>query len=306
MRGGEKGTILMIALWILAILMLLTVSLAYRASLEIKLSSLTARRIRAREMAREEIYRLARILKNDKNAYDALNEEWALSRGEEPISYTFQDEERKINLNTFPREVLSALPGVGEEIASAIIDWRDTDDIPLPGGAEDIYYISLNPPYHCKNKLLESMEELQAIKGVTPELFRTLESIATIYGHGKLNINTASEETLGVLLTGLGSPLSLRDKIILYRQGLDGIEGSADDNIFDAIMTVKQKLQPNGLIPEEEAAIDTMINRNLIEVKSNCYRVSLKAVLEGKYKCEVKAVLSKNESSPIKIVYWKE
>ena len=296
MRGGEKGTILMIALWILAILMLLTVSLAYRASLEIKLSSLTARRIRAREIAREEIYRLARILKNDKNAYDALNEEWALSRGEEPISYTFQDEERKINLNTFPREVLSALAGVGEEIASAIMDWRDTDDIPLPGGAEDIYYISLNPPYHCKNNLIESMEELQAIKGVTPELFRTLESIATIYGHGKLNINTASEETLGVLLTGLGSPLSLRDKIILYRQ----------DNIFDAITTVKQKLQPYGLIPEEEAAIDTMINRNLIEVKSNCYRVSLKAVLEGKYKCEVKAVLSKNESSPIKIVYWKE
>ena len=297
MKGGEKGTILMIALWILAILMLLTVSLAYRASLEIKLSSLTARRIRAREMAREEIYRLARILKNDQNAYDALNEEWALSRGEEPISYTFQDEERKINLNTFPREVLSALAGVGEEIASAIIDWRDTDDIPLPDGAEDLYYMSLNPPYHCKNKLLESMEELQAIKGVTPELFRTLESIATIYGHGKLNINTASEETLGVLLTGLGSPLSLRDKIILYRQG---------DNIFDAITTVKQKLQPYGLIPEEEAAIDTMINRNLIEVKSNCYRVSLKAVLEGKYKCEVKAVLSKNESSPIKIVYWKE
>ena len=76
--------------------------------------------------------------------------------------------------------------------------------------------------------------------------------------------------------------------------------------MFDSVSTVKDRLQPYGLTPEEQASIDTMINKQLIEVKSSCYRVSLKAGLEGKYKSNVNAVLSKNASGQIKIVYWQE
>lgn len=294
----------MIALWILAILMLLTVSLAYRARMEIRLSSLTSKRIKAQEMVREGIGHIIRILKRDNNEYDALNEEWALSHDEGTINYNILDEERKINLNTASQEVIGAIAGM-EETAPAIIDWRDEDDVPLPGGAEDLYYISLNPPYHCKNKSIESMEEFLAIKGITPELIHAIKPLATVYGHGKLNINTASGDVLEMLLSGLGHPVSLKDKIIHYRQGLDGTEGTGDDNIFESVTTIKDNLNDAiGLTSDEQSAIDSIITNNLIDVASSCYRVGLKAAYEERYNASVESVLLKTDDRKIKIIYW--
>jgi DNA uptake protein ComE-like DNA-binding protein len=57
-----------------------------------------------------------------------------------------------------------------EEIADAIIDWIDADDLPRTNGAEDDYYTGLQPPYHCKNGPLDSLEELLLVRGVTQEL----------------------------------------------------------------------------------------------------------------------------------------
>jgi len=303
--NNKKGAILMVTLWILAILMLLTVSLAYRARMEIRLSSTSSKRIRAQEMAREGIAQVSRILKDDKNAYDALNEEWALSCDEDTFSYSILDEERKININTADANLISSIPAM-EEIASAVIDWRDGDDAPLPGGAEDLYYMSLNPPYHCKNKPLETIEELLAIKGVTPTLAPSIQPIVTVYGHSRLNINTASEEVLEIFLSGLGHPVSLKDKIILYRQGLDGSSGTVDDNVFESTTTVKERLLPYGLLPEEMASIDSMVTNNFIDVVSSCYRVSLKASYEQKYTSSVESILFKNGDDGIKIIYWCE
>ena len=60
--------------------------------------------------------------------------------------------------------------GMTSAIANAIIDWMDKDSTPRDGGAEEDYYMSLNPPYHCKNGPLESLEELLLVKGVTWDL----------------------------------------------------------------------------------------------------------------------------------------
>src|SRR5262249_57796060 len=51
-----------------------------------------------------------------------------------------------------------------------ILDWIDADSTPRSTGAEDDYYMGLNPPYHCKNGPLDSLEELLLVKGVTPQL----------------------------------------------------------------------------------------------------------------------------------------
>jgi len=210
-------------------------------------------------------------------------------------------------LNTSSREVISAIPGM-EDIAPAIVDWRDEDDMPLPGGVEDLYYISLDPPYHCKNSSLETMEELLAIKGITPQLIQDIKPLTTVYGHARLNINTVSGEVLEVVLSSLvpPGPASLIDTIMLYRQGLDGEEGTMDDNIFESTGTVKDSLLPYGLTPEEENSIDSMVANNLIDVKSSCYRVSLKAVYEGRYNFNIESLLFETEGDKIEIIYWQE
>jgi type II secretory pathway component PulK len=80
------------------------------------------------------------------------------------------DEASKINLNVVPREVLMKLPRMTAEVADSIIDWRDEDTNAGPSGAEDSHYLSLNPPYRCKNQPFETVEELALVRGMTPEI----------------------------------------------------------------------------------------------------------------------------------------
>lgn len=93
--------------------------------------------------------------------------------------YGVGDECGKINLNALlsidktgktAHAMLMALPKMTEEIADCILDWIDADDRPRTMGAEDDFYAGLQPPYHCKNGPLNSLEELLLVRGVTPEL----------------------------------------------------------------------------------------------------------------------------------------
>ncbi|MFC1819665.1 type II secretion system minor pseudopilin GspK [Thermodesulfobacteriota bacterium] len=94
------------------------------------------------------------------------------------------------DFNTDPEEV--------EGIVDAIKDWIDGDnDVTEFGGAEDSYYQALETPYPCRNGPLESLEELLLIRGITRELFYGtnetpgISRLLTIYGNGRININTA-------------------------------------------------------------------------------------------------------------------
>jgi type II secretory pathway component PulK len=96
-----------------------------------------------------------------------------------PFRFGVIDEGGKINLNTLMiidptgnalHDRLMVLPNMTEDVADAIVDWIDADNVPRANGAEDSYYQSLMPPYHCKNGPLDSLEELLLVRGVTPEL----------------------------------------------------------------------------------------------------------------------------------------
>jgi DNA uptake protein ComE-like DNA-binding protein len=104
------------------------------------------------------------------------------------------DEGSKININTANRDTLMRLPGMTEDVADAIIDWRDTDENPGASGAESDYYETLQPPYRCKNGPFETVEELLLVKGVTPDL---------LYGYDANHNGFLNEEE--VAATGGGS-----------------------------------------------------------------------------------------------------
>ncbi|MFT4689659.1 MAG: type II secretory pathway component PulK [Limisphaerales bacterium] len=78
------------------------------------------------------------------------------------------DEAGKLNLNTAQFTNLIELPFMTEELAYAIIDWRDTDDEPQEnGGAESDTYLRFNPPYTAKNSPFETTDELRLVNGAT-------------------------------------------------------------------------------------------------------------------------------------------
>ncbi len=80
------------------------------------------------------------------------------------------DECSKLNLNTATVAMLTNLPGMTPELAAAIVDWRDANGDLTDGGAEDDFYLRLNPPYHCKNAPFESIEELRLVAGADMEV----------------------------------------------------------------------------------------------------------------------------------------
>lgn len=138
--------------------------------------------------------------------------------GNGTISYSITDENSKISINTASRGVLIKVlefsgVEVGEErdiIADSILDWIDQDSNHRINGAENDYYQDQDPPYNAKNGMLESLEELLKVRGMTKELFFGssegetkkhigLEQIFTVYDATPVNPNTASPEVLSIL-----------------------------------------------------------------------------------------------------------
>jgi general secretion pathway protein K len=105
-------------------------------------------------------------------------------------------------LAAFPPE-LDVPPG----LTGAIIDWADADQSPtLPSGAEDIAYLSLDPPYRTADRPFTVVSELLAVHGVTPQLYGEfgredgpcLAALpATV--STKINVNTAPAAVLRAL-----------------------------------------------------------------------------------------------------------
>jgi hypothetical protein len=170
--------------------------------------------------------------------------------------YGMEDEERKLNLNTAPEDVLHRLiqeaggveAGPALVIAQSIVDWRDTDQDPRPVGAENFYYHGLSPSYSAKDGPFQSVEEVQLVRGMTPKVFKQLEPYVTVYGEGKVNINTAPVpvlRALGLSETGING-------LAFYRSGEDNTEGTPDDRAIGAPSAIPGELF--NVMPQEDIA----------------------------------------------------
>ena len=210
----NKGSILIIVLWMLFFLTALAVAISARIWPQLSLA--------AGLKDRTELYYLAKagvktaileIEKDTTDSYDALRDSWSNNEnrfkeiklgdgffsvryqipssiaGAENIRYGLVDEERKININKAPYSVLEnffeivaqVTPQEASGIAVSIIDWRDEDDEPQANGAESSYYLTLKG-YPCKNKDFEVLEELFLVKGMTQEIFDKIKDKITISG----------------------------------------------------------------------------------------------------------------------------
>lgn len=189
---GRKGVALLMVLWIMAILTLLMYSFLGDMQVEYAISGGYGDSRKAEQLAWSAVDLACATVLNETQTWQGLADTtWAdnpttffdveLGDGayslfrptyddQQTVLWGLDDEASKINLNTATREILLKLPNVTEEIADAILDWRDTDATPGASGAETSYYTTLNPPYNCKNAPFETLEELLYVKGMTPAL----------------------------------------------------------------------------------------------------------------------------------------
>lgn len=68
------------------------------------------------------------------------------------------------------RQRLLALPGMDVNLADAILDYLDADDVTREYGAEQDYYQQLDPPSLPANGPLVNLDQLLQVRGVTPAL----------------------------------------------------------------------------------------------------------------------------------------
>jgi type II secretory pathway component PulK len=219
-------------------------------------------------------------------------------------------EKGKININKAKLKVIQRLIMIitdlsdteAQNIAASIIDWRDKDSqlsIPL-GSAEDSYYRNSKNPYEAKDDKFEVIEELLLVKDINRKIFDKLKNYVTIYGNGKININTASKE----VLLALGLNKTTVDKILMFRCGEDSIEFTSDDNSFEKISSIALKLsQSVRLSPKEIAQINNLVARGTFTPNPNYYTIRSIGKLNNKKGTYQISALAKNDGT---IVYWRE
>ncbi|MBI3324651.1 MAG: general secretion pathway protein GspK [Candidatus Omnitrophica bacterium] len=314
-----RGSILVVVVWAIALLGMLAGSLGSQGVGALQLSMRMQRELRGSYVALAAVERAVSALEQDPTpGWDGLADTWASGNEEfinQPVGegwFSIEypnpavangrilgliDEERFLNLNTAPVDVLQRLFRMtgrlrdddARAVAEAIEDWRDADQDAQPHGAEGFYYLGLPDAYECKNGPFENAEELRLIRGVTPEAFGRTSPYVTVYGSGKVNLNTAPAEVLAAL--GL-SPVGVAG-LQYYRDGDDGIPGNSDDRAIDSIGSVATLLGAN-LTNEDLGVLRRLDQQHLLTVKSEEFRAEITAGQpDSSHTVHVRCVLSR-------------
>lgn len=338
-RQGRRGVALIVVLWVIMVLSLLIGGFAFTMHVETQVASLSRKETKAKLLARSGIEVAQMTLVFDsrsagQGAFDALNQNWVTNTdlfvehqlGEGKFNVTIMDEERKIPINRCSEEQLrESIGSLGLEqidsdtITDSILDWTDENNLHRLHGAEDDYYMSLVPPYHCKDKPLDRVEELLLIRGVTPDIYygsltastnSTLSTTFSATGEmeampgfadlfttmtaGAVNVNTASRTVLQVWL---GLDEAQADAIILHRDGTDGVSGTDDDIPFRSADEFLGML--GGLDAKAKQRI-----RPLLTVQSTFFTIKCTGEI-GNVKRTIIATV-RRQGQNVSIVSWRE
>ncbi len=336
---SKTASILILTLWMVSFLTIFVVGLGYKVSGQLRLASHMQDRLKMYYLAKAGIERATiRFVMDETPKCTSLDEEWSNSEDffkeaplgdgyvtvsyqleneidgkestEDVVMYGLVDENSRININTTPLQILKNMIESTDEaeteevsdIANAILDWRDRDVILSPGGAENEYYEGLELPYSCKNDDFQVAEELLLVKGVTPDIFLKLSDIITVYGEGKVNINTADWRTFYAM--GLSSDLA--ERIVQFRRGEDDIDGTEDDNVFNTVAEIRNI---GSLFTEEAEEINSLVSSNALTVQSNIFRINSEGIIQkGDYsiKRSVVSVVEIVPNESPKTLYWHE
>lgn len=173
----RAGLVLIAVLWILAVMTAIVAVIGQTSRLDMKMAMAATDEVRCKWACRAGLENAIGILNEDPKDSDCLSDLWSDNDEDfndvvlERCRYTVRvyDEAGKLNINVATKEQLMALPFMEQEIAEAIVDWRDSDDDPQATGAEAGYYENLPIPYKIRNGPLKTLRELLQVKGVTEE-----------------------------------------------------------------------------------------------------------------------------------------
>ena len=180
----ERGSVLIIVLWVAFGLVAITLYFANSMSLELRASDNRVCALAADQAIEGGVRYASYVLANygtngvvpDPTTYsrDAVPvgdaRFWFIGRNPDPQArptqpfFALTDENAKLNLNTVSSNVLEMVPNITLDLLSAILEWRNTNS------SASLTYAMLHPPYQCKSASFETVDELHLVNGAKMDL----------------------------------------------------------------------------------------------------------------------------------------
>jgi general secretion pathway protein K len=240
MEPNQRGSILIMVIWFIAIIGVVVTFLFYRTEVEWAAVVNFENQSRYTRVAEAVLHERLALLVKDETAHDFPGDPWygddrvELEQDGFQITVVIEDEGSKPNLNTVSDNGLQRItaadlpsavapenqnpasgseqngqsPAASEDSQPAgqvsldpLLDWRDRDGEQRAEGAELSYYQGLNPPYKPRDGCFSSLAEIKQVKG-GDRLYPVLAPQVTLYG--KINPNTISGETFSNLINSYG------------------------------------------------------------------------------------------------------
>jgi general secretion pathway protein K len=266
MSAGQRGVAIVLAMGVVALAAMAATAMMISQSTWSRQSELAAAHVQAQILVQAGVDWARAVLSDDRRMsnVDHLGEPWALrlppmsvESGE--LAGYIEDQQGLFNLNNLVRDgkvnlaqlahfqrLLSTL-GLSTALANALADWIDADSEPQPqGGAEDEFYLALQPPYLAANRPLTDLAELAFVRGFNDDVRARLRPFVTaLPAFTAVNVNTAPPEVLAAIIEGLGldgardlvakrERAYFRDRTDLLRQLPMGVLVATEDISFSS------------------------------------------------------------------------
>jgi general secretion pathway protein K len=223
-RASERGVAIVLAISVVAMATMVATAIMVSQSTWARQIELSTEHVQARSVLQAGADWARAVLSDDRRqgSVDHLGEPWALRLPPMPVENgellgQIEDQQGLFNLNNLVtegkvnaaqlehfRQLLSIL-GLPAPLAYTLADWIDADGEPQPqGGAEDAYYLALDPPYLAANRPLIDVAELALVAGFDDSVRARLRPYVTaLPGSTPVNVNTAPPEVLAAVMDGL-------------------------------------------------------------------------------------------------------
>jgi general secretion pathway protein K len=228
----QRGIALVTAMMIVAIAVAIATQIAFAHQIWFRQMENVADRDATDWLRRGALHWASLALLEDaaQNSIDHLGENWAMALPTLPVEggairVSIEDAQARFNLNSVEdpanlRVLQRLLEGLRLDplLANAVADWIDPDSDARAGGAEDIDYLNLIPPYRAANRPMASVGELRLVRGFDAQTVRTLLPFVTVLpvATNTINVNTASPVVLAALT---GIDLQTAERIVKERVG---------------------------------------------------------------------------------------
>lgn len=297
----QRGLALVLVLWVLSLLAIMAGSFALSMRREAAIIAGIKNNARAMAVAESGIAMAElMMLGTDPNkGWRADGNIYEIDSADAKIRVRILSEAGKIDINKADENLLKALmafapidTGQQTRLVSAIIDWRDEDNLVHIEGAEKQEYQDAGLKYQPRNKPFQSIEELQLVLGINEAVFLWIEPLVTVYsGQPQVNLQQAGKEVLQVM------------------PGLDS--GLIDSYIAGRLESAKNNLPvppfPSSSEQSSLAGQSGLAGQNNAIGQNNAFTLASEALLDDGSRASISVVIKKSgktQATPFEVLKW--